>query len=45
MDLSGVGYDIVMVGTSWGGLAALRALVAGLPDDLGMAVDYSVERA
>ena len=38
MDLSGVGYDIVMVGTSWGGLAALRALVAGLPDDLGMAV-------
>jgi two-component system chemotaxis response regulator CheB len=38
MDLSGVGYDIVMVGTSWGGLAALRSLVAGLPDDLGMAV-------
>ncbi len=26
-----VGYDIVVVGTSWGGLAALRALVATLP--------------
>jgi len=38
MDLSGVGYDIVLVGTSWGGLAALRTLVAGLPDDLSMAV-------
>ena len=38
MDLSGVGYDIVMVGTSWGGLAALRSLVAGLPEDLGMAI-------
>ena len=38
MDLSGVGYDIVMVGTSWGGLAALRMLVAGLPDDLSMAL-------
>ena len=38
MDLAGVGYDIVMVGTSWGGLAALRALVAGLPEDLCMAV-------
>jgi two-component system chemotaxis response regulator CheB len=38
MDHSGVGYDIVLVGTSWGGLSALRTLVAGLPDDLGMAV-------
>ncbi|HEX5971316.1 MAG TPA: chemotaxis protein CheB [Gemmatimonadaceae bacterium] len=38
MDHSGVGYDIVMVGTSWGGLAALRALVGGLPDSLCMAV-------
>ena len=38
MDLSGVGYDIVLVGTSWGGLAALRTLVAGLPEDLSMAV-------
>jgi len=38
MDHSGVGYDIVMVGTSWGGLAALRALVSGLPDSLCMAI-------
>jgi len=34
----GVGYDIVVVGTSWGGLAALRTLVAGLPDTFQMAV-------
>jgi two-component system chemotaxis response regulator CheB len=33
-----VGYDIVVVGTSWGGLAALRTLVAGLPDSFQMAV-------
>ena len=38
MDHSGVGYDIMMVGTSWGGLAALRSLVSGLPDSLCMAV-------
>jgi two-component system chemotaxis response regulator CheB len=35
---SGVGYDVVVVGTSWGGLAALRALVSGLPATFGMAV-------
>ena len=34
----GVGYDIVVVGTSWGGLAALRTLVAGLPDTFTMAI-------
>jgi two-component system, chemotaxis family, protein-glutamate methylesterase/glutaminase len=34
----GVGYDIVVVGTSWGGLAALRTLVSGLPDEFPMAV-------
>ena len=34
----GVGYDIVVVGTSWGGLAALRTLVAGLPESFMMAV-------
>ncbi len=34
----GVGYDIVVVGTSWGGLAALRTLVSGLPDSFQMAV-------
>ena len=38
MDLTGVGYDIVVVGTSWGGLAALRTLVSGLPADFMMAV-------
>jgi two-component system, chemotaxis family, protein-glutamate methylesterase/glutaminase len=38
MELPGVGYDIVLVGTSWGGLAALRTLVAGLPASLTMAV-------
>lgn len=30
-DKGSVGYSIVVVGTSWGGLAALRALVGGLP--------------
>jgi two-component system chemotaxis response regulator CheB len=30
------GYEIVVVGTSWGGLAALRTLVAGLPRDFGL---------
>jgi len=34
----GVGYDLVVVGTSWGGLAALRTLVGGLPDSFQMAV-------
>jgi two-component system, chemotaxis family, protein-glutamate methylesterase/glutaminase len=33
-----VGYDLVVVGTSWGGLAALRTLVAGLPSTFRMAV-------
>jgi two-component system, chemotaxis family, protein-glutamate methylesterase/glutaminase len=33
-----VGYDLVVVGTSWGGLAALRRLVAGLPDTFLMAL-------
>ena len=34
----GVGYDLVVVGTSWGGLAALRTLVSGLPETFKMAV-------
>jgi two-component system chemotaxis response regulator CheB len=34
----GVGYDLVVVGTSWGGLAALRTLVGGLPGSFQMAV-------
>ena len=33
-----VGYDLLVVGTSWGGLAALRTLVGGLPDTFQMAV-------
>lgn len=35
---TGVGYDMMVVGTSWGGLAALRTLVAGLPTAFSMAV-------
>jgi two-component system chemotaxis response regulator CheB len=38
LDVQGVGYDIVVVGTSWGGLAALRTLVSGLPREFMMAV-------
>ena len=34
----GVGYDLVVVGTSWGGLAALRTLMGGLPDTFKMAI-------
>lgn len=34
----GVGYDLVLVGTSWGGLSALRTLIGGLPDSFQMAV-------
>ena len=33
-----VGYDLVVVDTSWGGLAALRTLVSGLPATFRMAV-------
>jgi two-component system chemotaxis response regulator CheB len=31
-----VGYEIVVVGTSWGGLAAVRELVGALPAGFGM---------
>jgi two-component system chemotaxis response regulator CheB len=31
-------YEIAVVGTSWGGLAALRELVAALPEDLPMPI-------
>jgi two-component system chemotaxis response regulator CheB len=31
-----VAYDIVVVGTSWGGLAALRELIAGLPGEFAL---------
>jgi two-component system chemotaxis response regulator CheB len=33
-----VSYDIVLVGTSWGGLAALRALIGALPADFVLPV-------
>jgi two-component system chemotaxis response regulator CheB len=33
-----VGYDLLVVGTSWGGLAALRTLVSGLPATFSMGV-------
>jgi two-component system chemotaxis response regulator CheB len=32
------GYEIVVVGTSWGGLAALRALLGGLPRGFALPV-------
>ena len=32
-----VGYEIVVVGCSWGGLAAIRDIVSALPADFGMA--------
>ena len=31
-----MGYEIVVVGTSWGGLAALRELIGGLPKEFGL---------
>ena len=37
-DAPGVGYDLVVVGTSWGGLTALRTLVGALPASFRMAV-------
>jgi two-component system chemotaxis response regulator CheB len=38
LEISGVGYDVAVVGTSWGGLAALRMMVAGLPASFQMAM-------
>jgi two-component system chemotaxis response regulator CheB len=37
-DARGVGYDVVVVGTSWGGLSALKTLVGALPASFQMAV-------
>jgi two-component system, chemotaxis family, protein-glutamate methylesterase/glutaminase len=34
----GAGYDIVVVGTSWGGLQALSALLRALPADFALPV-------
>lgn len=36
--MSGARYEIAVIGTSWGGLAALRELVSCLPGDLPMPV-------
>jgi two-component system, chemotaxis family, protein-glutamate methylesterase/glutaminase len=36
--MSAGGYEIVVVGTSWGGLAALRTLAAALPRDFALPV-------
>jgi two-component system chemotaxis response regulator CheB len=33
-----VAYEIVVVGTSWGGLSALRELIVGLPATLGLPI-------
>jgi two-component system chemotaxis response regulator CheB len=33
-----VAYEIIVVGTSWGGLSALRELLAGLPGTLGVPI-------
>jgi two-component system chemotaxis response regulator CheB len=38
LNTEGVGYDLVMVGTSWGGLDVLRTFVSGLPETFRMAV-------
>ena len=38
MTTAEAGYDLVLVGTSWGGLAVLRALVTALPLSLCMGV-------
>ena len=37
-DTPSVGYDLVVVGTSWGGLAALRTFVTGLPETFKMGI-------
>jgi two-component system, chemotaxis family, protein-glutamate methylesterase/glutaminase len=36
--MSAGGYAIIVVGTSWGGLSALRALAGALPRELGLPV-------
>ena len=36
--MTAAGYEIVVVGTSWGGLAALRALAGALPATLGLPI-------
>ncbi len=36
--MSAGGYEIVVVGTSWGGLAALRTLASAMPRGLGLPI-------
>jgi two-component system, chemotaxis family, protein-glutamate methylesterase/glutaminase len=36
--MSAGGYEIIVVGTSWGGLAALRTLTGGLPRAFGLPI-------
>ena len=44
--MSGQGeHDVVAVGASWGGLDALRTVLAGLPGDLGAAVIVAQHRS
>ncbi len=38
-------YDIVTIGSSWGGLAAIRSVLAGLPADLRPAVVIAQHRS
>jgi len=37
-DARGVAYALAVLGTSWGGLAAIRAIVGALPDDCDLPV-------
>jgi two-component system, chemotaxis family, protein-glutamate methylesterase/glutaminase len=37
-------YELVTIGASWGGLAALRVLLGALPDDFGAAVVVAQHR-
>jgi two-component system chemotaxis response regulator CheB len=34
----GAAYQLILIGTSWGGLAALRSIVSALPADFGVPV-------
>jgi two-component system, chemotaxis family, protein-glutamate methylesterase/glutaminase len=40
-----MGYDLVVIGASWGGLAALQTVLGALPEDFGAAVVVAQHRA
>jgi two-component system chemotaxis response regulator CheB len=40
-----MGYDLVVIGSSWGGLAALRTLLGGLPGDFGAPICVAQHRS